>query len=658
MLDRDGAITSPSLPRAYPLVPSRASGSVIEDPDGNLFLDFNAGIAVNSTGHCHPRVVEAVRAQAQELLHYSASDFYLPIYSQMCEALAETLPISGQKRVFFTNSGAEAVEGSIKLARYATGRPYVISFFGAFHGRTYGAVSLTASKSKYHTGFGPLLPGVFHAPYAFSERDPETGARTHDEDATFDYLENVLFRYEVSPTEVAAIFLEPVQGEGGYIVPPASWVQRLRALCDQHGILLVADEVQSGMGRTGKMWAIELADVEPDIIISAKGIASGLPLGAFAAKAELMERWGAGAHGSTYGGSPVACAAGIATLETIQARGPARQRQQDRRRAAHRSRASCAAKFPRFVTDVRGTGLMIGVEFDTGDHAAAVQQRAFEQRPARPRVRREHHPDVAPARGDAGPGATPRCRSSVTRWPRSRSEPNARLLPRRRPLPVAARGSGAEIFDTDGRRYLDGSGGAIVVGIGHGVHRGARRDRQAGLVDRLRPRQCLHLRRRSRRTPTSWRRCCRWTAPRLFPVSGGSEAVETALKMARAYHLARGEDRHVVIGRQGAYHGNTLATLDVGGRASLRAPYEPWLGRALHTTTPYEYRCPFPDTHPDGCGRAACRRARPADRALGPGPGRGVHRRACRRCRAGRLRAAGRLLAGHPGRCAASTVCC
>jgi 4-aminobutyrate aminotransferase len=377
VLDRDGAITSPSLPRAYPLVPSRGFGSVIEDPDGNLFLDFNAGIAVNSTGHCHPRVVEAVRAQAQELLHYSASDFYLPIYSQMCEALAQTLPISGPKRVFLTNSGAEAVEGSIKLARYATGRPYVLSFFGAFHGRTYGAVSLTASKSKYHTGFGPLLPGVLHAPYAFSERDPETGARTHDEDATFDYLENVLFRYEVSPTEVAAIFLEPVQGEGGYIVPPASWVQRLRRLCDQHGILLIADEVQSGMGRTGKMWAIELADVEPDVIISAKGIASGLPLGAFAAKAELMERWGAGAHGSTYGGSPVSCAAGIATLETIQAEGLLDNAGKIGDELLS-GLSELRSRFPRFVTDVRGTGLMIGVEFDTGDHAAAVQQHAFE----------------------------------------------------------------------------------------------------------------------------------------------------------------------------------------------------------------------------------------------------------------------------------------
>ncbi|KQZ75311.1 acetyl ornithine aminotransferase family protein [Nocardioides sp. Root151] len=378
VLDRDGSVTSPSLPRAYPLVPARGHGAVIEDPDGNLFLDFNAGIAVNSTGHCHPKVVEAVQAQAAQLLHYSASDFYLPIYSQMCEALARTLPISGPKRVFLTNSGAEAVEGSIKLARYATGRPYVISFYGAFHGRTYGAVSLTASKAKYHTGFGPLLPGVLHAPYAFSERDPETGARVHDEDATFDYLENTLFRYEVSPTEVAAIFLEPVQGEGGYIVPPAAWVQRLRELCDRHGILLVADEVQSGMGRTGKMWAIELADVEPDVIISAKGIASGLPLGAFAAKAELMEKWGAGAHGSTYGGSPVACAAGLATLETIQSEGLVENATKIGEELVPGLK-DLQSRFPKIITDVRGVGLMLGVEFRTPEQAADVQQRAFEQ---------------------------------------------------------------------------------------------------------------------------------------------------------------------------------------------------------------------------------------------------------------------------------------
>jgi 4-aminobutyrate aminotransferase len=378
IIDRDLAVTSGSLPRAYPLVPRRALGSVVEDADGNLFLDCNAGIAVTSTGHCHPTVVAAVQQQAAELLHYSASDFYLPIYSRMAGALAATAPISGPVRVFLTNSGAEAVEGALKLARYATGRPYVISFFGAFHGRSYGAMTLTASKAKYHQGFGPLVPGVLHAPYAFNQVDPDTGARSHDPEETFSYLEDVLFRYQVAPSEVAAIFVEPVQGEGGYIVPPAEWLTRLRALCDRFGILLVADEVQSGMGRTGRMWAIEHSGVQPDVLISAKGIASGLPLGAFMARAPLMESWGAGAHGSTYGGSPVPCAAGLATLEVIESEGLL-------------GNASTQGSFlldglrdlwrahPEVITDVRGVGLMIGVEVRTAELAELVQRRAFER---------------------------------------------------------------------------------------------------------------------------------------------------------------------------------------------------------------------------------------------------------------------------------------
>jgi len=376
--DRDQRVTSRSLPRAYPFMPRRASGAVIEDVDGNLFLDFNAGIAVNSTGHCHPQVVAAIQSQAADLLHYSASDFYLPVYSEMCEALAATAPISGPVRVFLTNSGAEAVEGALKLVRYATGRPNVISFLGAFHGRTYGAVTLTASKAKYHAGFGPLLPGVFHAPYACNQVDPVTGARSHDPEETFDYIENVLFRYEMQASEVGAIFVEPIQGEGGYIIPPAAWLVRLRELCDRHGILLVADEVQSGMGRTGRMWAIEHAEVEPDIVISAKGIASGLPLGAFMARAGLMETWSAGAHGSTYGGSPVPCAAGLATLEVIKS---------DKllTNAAEQGEFLLSGlrdlqqKYPGRITDVRGIGLMIGVEFRTAGEAEAVQRQAFER---------------------------------------------------------------------------------------------------------------------------------------------------------------------------------------------------------------------------------------------------------------------------------------
>ena len=378
IISADTAVTSGSLPRAYPLVPRRALGSVVEDADGNLFLDCNAGIAVTSTGHCHPSVVAAVTAQAGELLHYSASDFYLPIYSRMCAALAATAPIDGPVRVFLTNSGAEAVEGSLKLARYATGRPYVISFFGAFHGRSYGAMTLTASKAKYHQGFGPLVPGVLHAPYAYNVIDSVTGARSHDEEETFTYLEYVLFRYQVAPTEVAAIFVEPVQGEGGYIVPPASWLHRLRALCDKYGILLVADEVQSGMGRTGRMWAIEHSGVQPDILISAKGIASGLPLGAFMARAELMEKWGAGAHGSTYGGSPLPCAAGLATLSVIESEGLLGNATAVGAQLLDGLR-SIWDDHPEAVTDVRGVGLMIGIELRTPELAERVQQRAFER---------------------------------------------------------------------------------------------------------------------------------------------------------------------------------------------------------------------------------------------------------------------------------------
>lgn len=358
---RDAAVTSPSLPRAYTIAPRRGYGSVVEDVDGNLFLDFNAGIAVNSTGHCHPAVVAAVHEQAEDLLHYSASDFYLPIYAQMCESLAATAPMDGPVRVFLTNSGAEAVEGALKLSRYATGRQYVISFFGSFHGRTYGALTLTGSKSKYHKGFGPLLPGVLHAPYA---------------PASLDYLDEVLFTHQVEPTEVAAIFVEPIQGEGGYIVPPPGWLARLREICDRHGILLVADEVQCGMGRTGRMWAIEHTGVRPDILISAKGLASGLPLGAFMARSELMEAWGAGAHGSTYGGSPVPCAAGIATMRVIQQEGLLANAtaQGDFLLAGLRE---LRQRFGRLVRDVRGVGLMIGVQFPTAQVAGRVQQAAF-----------------------------------------------------------------------------------------------------------------------------------------------------------------------------------------------------------------------------------------------------------------------------------------
>jgi 4-aminobutyrate aminotransferase len=376
VLERDARVTSPSLPRAYPLVPRRGFGSALEDVDGNLFLDGNAGIAVCATGHAHPRVVEAVRRQAGELLHYSASDFYLPIYSELCEALAATAPMPGPVRVFLTNSGTEAVEGAIKLARAATGRQYVISFFGAFHGRTYGSVSLTASKAKYHSGFGPLLPGVLHAPYGYCHRCPLNLTWPACGNATVDQIEQVLFRYQVEPSEVAAVFVEPVQGEGGYVVPPPGWLAKLAELCRRHGILLVADEVQSGMGRTGRMWAVEHAGVEPDVLVSAKGLASGLPLGAFVARAELMERWPPGAHGSTYGGSPVPCAAGLATLAVVRDEdllGNAREQG----RLLLDGLALVQRRVPWLVEEVRGVGLMIGVELPSAALAEAVQLACF-----------------------------------------------------------------------------------------------------------------------------------------------------------------------------------------------------------------------------------------------------------------------------------------
>jgi 4-aminobutyrate aminotransferase len=376
VLRRDGRTTSPSLPRAYPFVPARGAGSVIEDVDGNVFLDVNAGIAVTSTGHCHPAVVEAIQRQAAELIHYSASDFYLPIYSEVAERLAEIAPMAGGVRSFLTNSGTEAVEAGIKLARWSTGRQYIIAFYGSFHGRSYGSVSLTASKAKYRAGFGPLLPGVLHAHYG-DGRDMAVPPRGDEEGfPTIDHIEGVLMQQIVAPEEVAAIVVEPVLGEGGYIVPPDGWLAALRDLCDRHGILLIADEVQSGMGRTGKMWAIEHAGVEPDILLSGKGIASGMPLGAMIAKDSVMT-WTAGTHGSTYGGNPLACAAAIATLNVIRDEELLENAAKvgDLLRNGLRDIQSRHDE----IREVRGLGLMIGIELPDHDRAAAVERRAFER---------------------------------------------------------------------------------------------------------------------------------------------------------------------------------------------------------------------------------------------------------------------------------------
>jgi 4-aminobutyrate aminotransferase len=357
----DETYTSPSLPRAYPIVPVRGRGSVIEDIDGNRFLDFCAGIAVNVTGHCHPRVVAAIQEQAAELLHYSASDFYLPIYAHLAAELERIAPMHGPTRVFLGNSGTEVVEAAIKLARYATGRQYIVGFLGGFHGRTYGSVSLTASKAKYHAHFGPMLPGIYHVPFG---------------SAGLDELEQRVFHRLVPANEVAAIVVEPIQGEGGIQVPDAEFLPRLRRICDQHGILLIADEVQSGMGRTGLMWAIQHWDVEPDVVLTAKGLASGMPIGAMIAKEHLMT-WSAGAHGSTFGGNPVSCAAALATIALLEEGliDNARARGEQMQAAL----APLAAAYPNHVREVRGKGLLIGVQFDSGATAAAVEHAAFER---------------------------------------------------------------------------------------------------------------------------------------------------------------------------------------------------------------------------------------------------------------------------------------
>ena len=359
-IERDGKVTSPSLPRAYEFVPHRGAGSVVEDVDGNIFVDLNAGIAVTSTGHCHPRVVEAIQRQSTELLHYSASDFYLPIYSDVCERLDAMAPFGGLRaRSFLTNSGTEAVEAAIKLARYVTGRQYLIGFYQSFHGRSMGSVTLTASKAKYRANFGPMLPSVYHSFYG-----------------DFDYLEEVLFTRIVSPNEVAAIVVESWLGEGGYVLPPEGWFRYLRELCDHHGILLVCDEVQSGMGRSGTMWAIEQEGVAPDVITAGKGIASGLPLGAMVARDDLMT-WEFGAHGSTYGGSPLSCAAALATMDVIE-----NEHLLDNARAVGELfLAGCreiAERHP-IVTEVRGRALWIGLQFASHEQATAVERAAFER---------------------------------------------------------------------------------------------------------------------------------------------------------------------------------------------------------------------------------------------------------------------------------------
>ena len=384
-VEADGRLISPSYTRSYPLVARRGRGIRVEDVDGNEFIDMAAGIAVVSTGHCHPEVVAAIRKQAGELLHISGTDFYDEHLTDLAGRLSAVAPMPGPHKFFYGNSGAEAVECALKLARYHTGRQQVISFFGAFHGRTMGALSLTGSKPQQKRRFSPLVPGVTHIRYPYAYRGCSGGPQ---EEESFSlgcaqYIEEKLFKTILAPEEVAAIFIEPIQGEGGYIVAPDNFLRELRAICDRHGILLVVDEVQSGAGRTGKWWAIEHSGVEPDMVCMAKGIASGMPLGICMTRAEIMD-WVPGSHASTFGGNPVSLAAALATMDVLEREGidnAARVGEfiLERVRGWKHSHP--------LVGDVRGRGLMIGIELvkdkATREPATALRNRmetlAFER---------------------------------------------------------------------------------------------------------------------------------------------------------------------------------------------------------------------------------------------------------------------------------------
>jgi 4-aminobutyrate aminotransferase len=358
IIERDCAVLSTSYTRCYPLVVSRGEGAMVEDVDGNRFLDCTAGIAVVSTGHSHPKVVAAIKAQAERFLHMSGTDFYYENMVSLAEMLARLAPGDSPKRVYFGNSGTEAIEAAIKMSRYHTGRGQFIAFYGSFHGRTMGSLALTGSKRVQQNGFFPVMPGVHHIPYANCYRCAY--GKTPDSCAVecVKVIEDQLFRHKLPPEDTAAIFVEPVQGEGGYVVPPKKFFDELRRIADKYGILIVADEVQSGMGRTGKMFASEHFDLVPDVIALAKGIASGLPLGATIARAEVMN-WPPGAHASTFGGNPVSNAAALATIELLE------QELVENAARVGEYLMSRLHDLPRrfgIVGDVRGLGLMIGIE--------------------------------------------------------------------------------------------------------------------------------------------------------------------------------------------------------------------------------------------------------------------------------------------------------
>ncbi len=373
VLEKDQKYVSQSYTRVYPFVIKRGRGVWVEDVDSNRFLDFTSGIAVLNTGHCHPEIVKAIQQQAEEFIHMSGTDFYYDIQSTLAQRLSGITPGPKEKRVFFGNSGAEAIEAALKLARYHTRRPRVLAFLGAFHGRTMGALSLTASKVIHEKGFSPLVPGITHIPYAYCYRCPYHLDYPECDIACVDWIREDLFKRSIPPEEVAAIFVEPIQGEGGYIVPPPEFHQKLYRLAKEFGILFVADEVQTGMGRTGKMMAIEHWGVVPDIIALAKGIASGMPLGATVSQAEVMD-WVPGSHASTFGGNPISCRAALKTIELLESGlienaammgdylfGKLRELQN---------------RFE-LIGEVRGKGLMIGVELvkDRERKVKAIEER-------------------------------------------------------------------------------------------------------------------------------------------------------------------------------------------------------------------------------------------------------------------------------------------
>ncbi len=359
IIAKDKRYCSSSYIKEYPLVIDRGEGAVVVDVDGNRFLDFMAGIAVNVTGYSHPRVVEAVKKQSGKFFHICSTDFYYDSFSNLAERLARIAPISGEKSVFLTNSGSEAVDTAIKLARYHTRKPYIIAFLGAFHGRTMGAMSLNASKAKQRSYFAPLVPGIFHIPFGYCYRCAYHLKYPSCQIFCADAIENILCESLMSPDEIAAVFVEPMQGEGGYIVPPPEFHLKMREFTRKHDILLVIDEIQSGMGRTGKFFAIENFKVEPDVILLAKGLASGLPLGAVIAKKKIMS-WTSGSHGSTFGGNPVACEAALATIDLVEKELMANAAKMGGR--LFRKLKKLKKDLP-LIGDVRGMGLMIGVEF-------------------------------------------------------------------------------------------------------------------------------------------------------------------------------------------------------------------------------------------------------------------------------------------------------